>query len=166
MGHVTLDGLTILLGAFYAAAGVVGVRAAALSRVLDASIAAISAEPPDPVRLRLIWLTSLSTVVFAGGVAAAARADPAPYLFAVACVMQALHLTLLAPCYFDPAGGTPVGRRRTSNAFVIYLAATMIVLTAATLDRLRPVAELSTAEQALAFGAAAVFSGYLWRLFR
>lgn len=80
--------------------------------------------------------------------------------------MQALHLTLLAPSHFDPAGGTPARRRRTTNAFVIYLAATMIVLTAATLDRLRPVADLSTAEQVVAFGALAVFSGYLWRLFR
>lgn len=55
MGPGVLDGLTILLGAFYAVAGVLGVRAAALSSILDVSIAAISAEPPDPVeRRRLI----------------------------------------------------------------------------------------------------------------
>ncbi len=63
--------------------------------------------------------------------------DIAPWLFVISSIGQAVYLFVLAPRYFDVVDPPDEqGRRQTTNAFVIYVAATTLVVWAAVLDRL------------------------------
>lgn len=132
-----------LLGAFYAFAGVVATRAAMTSYFMDTAIATIGGGRADPVeRRRSFWLIGAAWLVFAGGVLLVAGLGPARWVFLASAAGQAVYLFALAPMYFDKSDPPdPRGRRQTTNAFVIYVAATAFVLWAAAMGRLTPVVD-------------------------
>ncbi len=132
-----------LVGAFYAFAGVVATRAAMTSYFMDTAIAAIGGGRADPVeRQRSYWLIAAAWLVFAGGAALIAGLDTARWLFLASAAGQVIYIFALAPMYFDKVDPPdPAGRRQTTNAFVIYVAATALVMWAAAAGRLIPVAE-------------------------
>jgi hypothetical protein len=128
-----LDPVALLLrfvGAFYAFAGIVAGRAALTSGVLDAALAGISGKSPS-LRERTLtwWLTASSWLVFASGILLMILAREAMWAFVACSLAQAFYLTIAAPYYFDVEDPPdPTGRRRTTNAFFIYLGATMAVI--------------------------------------
>jgi hypothetical protein len=130
--------LLCVVGAFYAFAGYVATRAALTSHFLDRAIAAIACKKPSSAEVRLTyWLLSAATLVLAGGVALAFLLDVAPWLFVASAAGQALYLFVLAPRYFDVEDPPdPRGRQQSTNAFVVYLAATAFVVWAAATDKL------------------------------
>lgn len=152
-----------LVGAFYAFAGVVAMRAALTSYFMDTAIAAIGGGQADPVeRQRSYWLIGAAWLVFAGGAALMAGLDLARWLFVASAAGQAIYIFALAPMYFDKVDPPdPRGRRQTTNAFVVYVAATALVLWAGAVGRLVPVADAHPALRGavmLACGALAVYA--------
>ena len=156
-----------ILGAFYAFAGVVATRAAITSNMLDRALAAISLKKtPFHETAQTAWLVLASLIVLAGGAALMLKVDIAVWLFLVSAILQALYIFVVAPRFFDkddPPDAT--GRQRTTNAFVIYIAATALVVWAFTtgkllrLEQLPPPVILGTASTLL------LYTGYvLWML--
>lgn len=136
-----LDGTDVLLwviGAFYAFAGHVATRAALTSHFVDCAIAAIEGKQPGRIEVaQNYWLLGAAALVLAGGAALLFMLDIAAWLFAASAVGQAIYLFGLAPLYFDRNDPPdPDGRRRSTNAFLIYLLATSLVLWALANDKL------------------------------
>ena len=127
-----------LVGAFYAFAGVVTMRAGIASRFIDVATAAIGGEAAKPAETgRAFWMLVAGIVVLAGGVALALRVDLAAILFTVSALAQAVYLGFVAPRLLDPSDPPDaMGRQQTINAFVLYLAATAYVLWAYLTGRL------------------------------
>lgn len=143
----------MLVGAFYVFAGIVGTRAALTSQLMDHALAAITLEAtPRAETLRGYWLVASTQLVLASGLALMTKTVAAFWLFVACAAGQALYLLVLAPLYFDKAEpADALGRRQTTNAFVIYLAATLFVAWAFWTGELSPLAGASP----LALGAAA-----------
>ena len=162
-----VDVVLSLIGAFYIFAGVVASRAALTSHLFDRAIAAISAKTPSPRETaQTIWLLGAATIVLAGGVALLLLRDWAMPLMALSAAGQAAYIYVVAPRYFDVDDPPdPNGRRATTNAFVVYLAASAYVAWAFGTGHLHPVADLQT--PLLIAGAATVLAhvGHvLWML--
>lgn len=163
-----VDAMEILLrgiGAFYVFAGVVGALATLRGRLLDRMIAAIGehAELEEPARAaraaeeratsaRAAWLLTGSWVVLAAGALLLLLADWAPWAFLASALLQATYIYYIAPVHLDPNDPPDQsGRRATTNAFVLFAAATVLAMWAASRGRLMPVSEVSP----YALGAAA-----------
>ena len=127
-----------LVGAFYAFAGYVATRAALTSHFFDRAIAAIAAEKPAGTETaKFIWLLAAAVIVGLSGIALMLRLDVAPWLFLASSAGQAAYIFHVAPRYFDRDDPPdPGGRRQSTNAFVVYTAATAFVLWAAYMGRL------------------------------
>jgi hypothetical protein len=163
-----MDGTDITLrmvGAFYTFAGLVVARAALTSNLIDQAISAISLSKPKLIDThRTIWLTSLSVLIFIGGVLLMLLLEPAAWLFAAGTLVQALYFAALGPLYFDAIEPPdPAGRRRSINAFVIYCAASAFVAWAAYVGRLIPIADASGWLLGAAVAAIALHVGYIVR---
>lgn len=130
----------VVVGAFYAFAGLVGLRASLQGRLIDIAIAGISMQPPGKAETaRGLWLLVSSLVVLAGGLFLVLRLDWAAAAFVVSAAGQAIYLLLIAPTYFDPEDPPDAtGRQQTINAFILYSAATLFVLWAYRTGKLMP----------------------------
>ncbi len=164
--ELTLDVTQImlqLLGGFYTFAGFVAGRAALMSRLMDNAIAAIGAKEPDPVETRRsLWLLYGSLIILAGGGALMFLLDVAPWLFILSSIAQAIYIYVLAPRYFDVADPPDEqGRRQTTNAFIVYLVATALIVWAAANGKLLSWREVSWPVFAALGAALAVYSVYL-----
>ncbi|MFN3867752.1 MAG: hypothetical protein ACK4MF_01655, partial [Hyphomicrobiaceae bacterium] len=108
----------------------IAARAALTANVLDEALGAISGlGVARAERTRTWWLALSSVLVFAGGAALVALVDVAAPLFALNALGQASYLFVVAPRFLDPADPPDhAGRRQTFNAFIVYLAATSLVL--------------------------------------
>lgn len=154
-----------VLGAFYAFAGFVATRAATTSHFLDRAIAAIAAKKPSRMETaQTAWLLSASALVLVGGILLLAGLQLAAVAFIASSLGQALYIFILAPRYFDREDPPdPRGRRQTTNAFVIFSAATAFVVWAAWRGRLTPLGEASTTEIAAVGAALLLYAGYVVR---
>lgn len=152
-----------LVGAFYTFAGYVASRVALTSHLIDRALDAIALEKPKPVeRAQTLWLLCSSVLVLAGGIALMLLIELAAWLFLASAAGQALYLAWLAPRYFDAADPPDAkGRRQTTNAFVIYTAATAFVVWASHTGRLAHWQELPWPLLALAGAAVAAHAGYV-----
>lgn len=132
--------LLLIMGAFYAFAGVVGIRAAMQGRMLDVALAKISLErTPVAETARGLWLLIGSFVVLAGGLFLLLRLEWAAWAFIASSAGQALYLLFIAPKLLDPHDPPDAGgRQQTINAFILYAAATAFVLWAYRTGRLMP----------------------------
>lgn len=133
------------LGAFYVFAGVVAGRAALMSALMDTALAGITLKKVSPRERALsLWLAASAWLVFAGGVLLMVLAREAMWAFILCALTQGFYLTIAAPYYFDTEDPPdPTGRRQTTNAFFIYVAATLLVIWASAahltpLDSLHP----------------------------
>jgi hypothetical protein len=155
------------IGAFYAFAGYVVVQAALTSRLIDRAIAALSAQKPSPQEsAQTLWHLASAVVVFASGVMLMLLLDAAVWAFLLAAAGQALYLFWLAPRHFDPADPPdPTGRRQTTNAFVLYSAATLLVCWAALTGRLLPWQEVPWPWLAAGAAGIAALTGYAVRAY-
>jgi hypothetical protein len=151
-----------LIGGFYAFAGLVAGRVALSSALMDAALAGLSGKAPSQREWALsFWLTTSTWLVFAGGALLIILSREAMWVFIVCALTQAFYLTVAAPYYFDVEDPPdPVGRRRTTNAFFIYLGATMFVIWASG-RHLTPLTGLHPLLSLSALAAIATFAGYL-----
>lgn len=136
-----MDGTEIALrfiGAFYVFTGYVATRAALTSHVLDKAISAIGGKGLTRVEIAITaWHLTAASIVLASGVAALLLLDLARWLFLASALGQAAYIFVVAPMWFDVEDPPdPKGRRQTTNAFVIYCAATAFVLWAGYQDKL------------------------------
>lgn len=147
------DGLEIadialrLIGAFYAFAGYVATRAGLTSYFIDRAIAAIALKKPTAAETaQTVWLLGAAMLILAGGVLLMLLLDLAAWAFAASSLAQVAYLFYVAPRYFDVDDPPdPRGRRQSTNAFVVYAAATAFVLWAALTGRLVPWKEVALA---------------------
>lgn len=152
-----------VIGAFYAFAGHIATRAALTSHFVDKAIAAIEGKTPTRLETaQSYWLLSAATLVLASGVTLLFLLDVAAWLFVVSSAGQALYLLHLAPRFFDVVDPPdPAGRRRSTNAFLIYLAATALVVWAKMTDVLRDWDEVSPAILVIAAVIVLAHIGYV-----
>lgn len=154
-----------IIGGFYAFAGFVAMRAAMTSHFLDRAIAAISGGKPSRIETaQATWLMSAAALIFAGGVLLLAGLDVAAWVFLASAIGQAAYIFFIAPRFFDredPAD--PQGRRQTTNAFVIFAAATAFVLWASYRGRLTALVQATTIELAAVGAALLLYAGYVIR---
>jgi multisubunit Na+/H+ antiporter MnhC subunit len=127
-----------VIGGFYAFAGYVATRAALTAHVIDQAISALAARTTSALeRAQSVWLLSAAILILAGGVALMLLLDIAAWLFVLSALGQAAYLFFVAPRYFDVEDPPDAkGRQQSTNAFVLYAAATAYVLWAALTDRL------------------------------
>ncbi len=151
-----------LIGAFYAFAGVVATRGGLMSRLLDTAIAAIGGDKPNAAEtVRALWMVSAGIVILAGGVALMLRIELAAWLFVLSALLQGLYLSVVAPHYLDPSDPPDAtGRRQTTNAFILYLAATAFVLWAQATGRFHDWRTVPTPLLILAIAAVAGYGAY------
>jgi hypothetical protein len=157
------------IGAFYAFAGHIATRAALTSLFVDRAIAALETKPVSRAEfLRSCWLLTAATLVLAGGLALLFLLEVSRWLFLASALGQAVYLFWLAPRYLDIEDPPdPLGRRRSINAFAIYLVATAIVIWADASGRLESWDEAGVTIVALATLIVAAHIGYvLWSTMR
>lgn len=152
-----------LIGAFYAFAGFVATRAAMTSRLIDIALAALSAKKPSRIETaQSVWLIAAAALVLAGGVLLLAGLDLAATLFVASAIGQAVYIYVLAPRYFDRGDPPdPVGRRQTTNAFVVFSAATAFVVWGAWRGRLTALDEATKEELVAVAAALLIYAGYV-----
>lgn len=158
-----------LIGAFYAFAGYVATRAGLTSHLIDRAIAAISAKKPTAIEnAQAVWLLAAAALVLAGGIALMLLLDAAVWLFVASALGQALYIGYVAPKFFDAADPPdPNGRRQTTNAFVIYAAATALVIWADFSGRLKSWEQVPAPLLALAAAAVLAHVAYAaWMFLR
>lgn len=152
-----------LVGAFYAFAGYAATRAGLTSLFVDRAISAIEMKrPPAAETAQTIWLLSAAGLIFAGGVLLVFAIDLAVWLFAASSLGQAAYIYHVAPRYFDPVNAPDEqGRRQSTNAFVLYAAATAFVTWAAYTGRLASVRDTPWPILAIACAAVAAQVAYV-----
>ena len=137
----TIDLSEIMLrvgGAFYAFAGYAATRACLTSYFIDRAIAAIAAKKPTAAEtMQAMWLLCAAALVLVGGMMLMFLLDVALWVFLASAVGQTMYLFVVAPRYFDvEEPPDAAGRQQSTNAFVVYCAATAFVLWAAYTGRL------------------------------
>lgn len=154
-----------VIGAFYAFAGFVATRVGMMSFFLDKALAALTLKKPSRIeRAQSAWHLSSAALVLAGGLALMAGLHAAVYLFIASSLGQAAYIFFVAPRYFDREDPPdPGGRRQTTNAFVIYTAATAFICWAAWRGRLTPLSEATTIELAAVGAGLLVYAVYVAR---
>jgi hypothetical protein len=154
-----------VIGAFYAFAGYVATRSAMMSRFLDQAIAAIAMKKPTRAETaQNAWLLATAALVLTGGVLLLGGLELAAWVFVVSALGQAAYISYVAPRYFDaddPPGAD--GRRQTTNAFVIFAAATAFIVWAAYRGRLTSVQDASTPVLIAVAAALLLCAGYVAR---
>jgi len=155
------------VGLFYAFAGFVATRAGLTSYFVDRAIAAIGGGKQNKIELaQTYWLLAAATVIFAGGVTMFFLLDVAAWLFLASAVGQALYLFYVAPRFFDSQEALDIqGRRRSTNAFAIYVAATAFAVWALSKGELSSWAEVDWTYVAIPAALIAAQIGYVvWML--
>jgi hypothetical protein len=163
---MAVDGIKIALcavGAFYVFAGYVATRAALTSHLIDRAIAAIEGKPPSGVETaQNYWLLSAAALVLASGVTLLFLIDVAAWLFLASSVGQAIYLFYLAPRVFDVEDAPDaLGGRRSTNAFVLYLVVTALVVWAVAAGELTSLQDVSWPVGALCAALIAAHVGYV-----
>lgn len=159
----------LLVGAFYALAGMMAMRAVLSTRLIDVAMSAISGKrPARHETLQHIWLLISSLMISAGGIALLLRMELAAALFVISAGLQILYLLIAAPYYFDVLDPPdPKGRAATINAAILYGAATLFVLWAYAGGLLLPIEHLPPlllAVAGMAVLASIVYAGrrFVW----
>jgi hypothetical protein len=153
-----------IIGAFYAFGGFVATRAGLMSQLIDQAIAAIALKKPSRTETaQNVWLIATAALVLVGGVLLLAGLQLAAWVFVASCLGQAAYIYYLAPRFFDRDDDSGGGRRATTNAFVIFLAATAFILWAAYRGRLLTLDESSIPALVAVATALLLYAGYLAR---
>jgi hypothetical protein len=155
-----------VVGLFYAFAGYAGTRAMLTSRFFDQAIAAISMKKTSRTETaRTNWLLCASGLILVGGVALMLLLDFSAWLFVLSALGQVIYLFYAAPVYFD-AEDPPdaAGRKQSTNAFVLYVAATAFVIWAWFTGKLVPWQDVPWPALAVAAAGLIAHAVYVLRL--
>lgn len=155
-----------VVGLFYAFAGYAATRAGLTSYFLDQAIAAIAAKRPSSTETaQAMWLLAASTVVMIGGILLMLLIDWAVWVFLASLLGQIVYLFYLAPRYFDVEDEPdPKGRQGSMNAFVIYGAATALVVWGLLTGKLHHWSDVAWPALAVAGAAVAAHIAYVARM--
>ena len=154
-----------IIGAFYAFGGFVATRAGLMSQFIDQAIAAIALKKPTRTEtVQNAWMIATAALVLIGGLLLLAGLQLAAFVFVASSLGQAAYLYYLAPRVFDRTNEPDArGRRASTNAFVIYAAATAFILWAAYRGRLVTLDEASTPALVAVGAGLLLYAGYLAR---
>jgi hypothetical protein len=143
LSNVALTGAFVLLGSFYAFAGMVAGRAALMDAVLDAALTGISGTHRNKLDVeRSAWLLGCACVVGGGGILLGIGSSLALPVFLVSCGLQIAHFLYLSPKRFDVEEPvSQLGRRQSLNAFSVYVVVTAFVAWATLSGHLAPVSD-------------------------
>jgi hypothetical protein len=159
---LVLDILLQLVGAFYMFAGIVLVRAVMMERMLGTATAALMGTPPTARdRVRAGYTLLLAVMTYLSGLGLMSLCDVAVFLFIATLLLQGAYLFWIAPRYLDTLDEShSPGRQRSTNACVVFGAATAIVMWASSFGRLQPMEETSPTSMAMTAALVAVFLAY------
>ena len=153
-----------IIGAFYAFGGFVATRAGLMSQLIDQAIAALTLKKPTRAETaQNAWLIATAALVLIGGVLLLAGLQLAAWVFVASSLGQAAYIFYVAPRFFDQDDASGGGRRATTNAFVIYAAATAFILWAAHRGRLVTLDEASTPALIAVGAGLLLYAGYVAR---
>jgi hypothetical protein len=136
------------------------------SRFFDQAIAAISMKKTSRTETaRTHWLLCASGLILVGGVALMLLLDFSAWLFVLSALGQVIYLFYAAPVYFD-AEDPPdaAGRKQSTNAFVLYVAATAFVIWAWFTGKLVPWQDVPWPALAVAAAGLIAHAVYVLRL--
>jgi MFS family permease len=126
------------IGAFYIFAGIVGMRAMVMDHLMDQVLAGISLQPiPAKDHYRRWLLVSSVLAIGMGGMALLVLSLWAVPLFLFGAATQAFYLVWARTAFPPEDESERTGRRQTTNAGILYGAATLLVCLAAGLGQLR-----------------------------
>lgn len=134
MADTALDILSWIargVGLFYVFGGLMVLRAARMERFLDDAIARISlqkAAPEATDRLRLVSMFAIAILTLVSGALLVFLLRPAVYAFLANAAVQGAYLAWARKALPPTDTDSGRGRRRTTNAFVIWLVMTALVL--------------------------------------
>lgn len=118
-----------LIGAFYVFAGLVAIQAGRMDLFVDNAIAALAGKPePLAERLRGYYAIAVGALTLAGGVALLFVSRWAVPLFLACAALQGFYLLWAARALPPKDAEQAKGRKASTNAFVIYSAATAFVV--------------------------------------
>lgn len=156
----------MLIGSFYVYAGVVATRGAFATALFDRALAQNAGRETPPLEtLRTIWLVAGSVLIAASGLALALLSTNASWLFVTAAVVQGSYLHIATPFLFKDIEAVRSGSQRVARiAYMIFVAATLLVLIAERFGRLKGIGSLPTPYLVVAAIMGAAITGYgLWR---
>ena len=132
-----------LIGAFYAFAGMVILRAMTMDRLMDVMLAALTLKPtPRAERLTSQILTLGAVLTLCSGLTLLLLSRFAPLVFLANVVVQGLYLVWAARALPPEDALEAKGRRQTTNAFFLYCVATGFVCVCSYLGVFTPWTEL------------------------
>jgi hypothetical protein len=132
MNDTLLEGLgwfARAVGLFYVVGGVVAMRAWRMNALLDNAVSQISLKATDPVeRTRSVAMFIASGLTAVSGLLLIFLLKAAVVAFLLNAASQAAYLAWAARALPPEDESEVIGRRRTTNAFVIWLVMTGLVL--------------------------------------
>jgi hypothetical protein len=132
MNDTLLEGLgwfARAVGLFYVVGGVVAMRAWRMNALLDNAVSQISLKATDPVeRTRGVAMFITSGLTAVSGLLLIFLLKAAVVAFLLNAASQAAYLAWAARALPPEDESEAIGRRRTTNAFVIWLVMTGLVL--------------------------------------
>ncbi len=156
----------MLIGGFYVYAGFVATRGALATALFDRAMAQNAGRETPPLdTLRTLWLLAGSASIAVSGATLVLLLDASRYVFVAAAVIQGTYLHVASPYLFEKASAE-TGRDQVlaRMAYMIFLAATLLVLIAGHFGLLRGLAAVSTTSLVLVAVVAAAITGIgLWR---
>jgi hypothetical protein len=131
--------LAFPIGFFYVIAGLLVLRAIAVSNLLDRALEAIERGKPDPKeQIKTFVLTIGAYLTAASGAALATLSSMAIILFVLNTLVQGGYLAWATKALPPEDESDRKGRQQTTNAFVIYTAVTAFIIWLGYTDGLRP----------------------------
>ncbi len=134
MADAALDILSWIargVGLFYLLGGVFAVRMARMELFLDDAIARINlgkSKPEPAERLRVWSMITISVLTVVSGLLLILLLRPAVYAFLANAVVQGVYLVWARKVLPPEDADDALGRRRTTNAFIVWLVMTTLVL--------------------------------------
>ena len=121
------------VGLFYLVGGLFVLRAARIERLLDEAIYKITLEKPEPdpadrLRLRLGNMFAIAILTMVSGVLLIFLLRAAVYAFLANAALQGAYLTWARRALPPTDADAGRGRRRSTNAFIVWLVMTALVL--------------------------------------
>lgn len=119
------------VGLFYVFGGLMILRAARMERLLDNAIAEISLEKAGPKaseRLRLVSMDAIAVLTLVSGALLLFLLRPAVHAFLANAAVQGAYIAWARKALPPTDAALALGRRRTINAFVVWLVMTALVL--------------------------------------
>lgn len=156
----------MLIGGFYVYTGFVATRGALATAFFDRAMAQNAGRETPPLEtLRTLWLVVGSALIAIAGAALVLLLDSSRYVFIAAAIVQGAYLHIASPYLFEKA--SPEAQRDqvlARMAYMIFLAATLLVLIAGRFELLRGLGAVPTPSLVIVAAIAAAVTGIgLWR---